>query len=156
MVSNYTLDEGQEAHLTVNQTSGKNILFSKIQENVFSARAPLTYSSEVLGLRITLRLGESVEETKEFSIPVEFNNVALKYDDFLEFNPSDEIASSLENENYFVWDMIPFARTERKVPFSVIYPDATTDKFIAYFIPAELGGDFDGDGDRCVTKNRHV
>ena len=159
VVSNYTLDEGQEAHLTVNQTSGKNMLFSKIQENVFSARAPLTYSSEVLGLRITLRLGESVEETKEFSIPVEFNNVALKYDDFLEFNPSDEIASSLENENYFVWDMIPFARTERKtVPAGTTFcyptPDncTTTDQdSLPGFIPADIiGGDFDGDGDQDV------
>ena len=35
MVSNYTLDEGQEAHLTVDQTSGKNMLFSRIEENIF-------------------------------------------------------------------------------------------------------------------------
>ena len=159
VVSNYTLDEGQEAHLTVNQTSGKNMLFSKIQENVFSARAPLTYSSEVLGLRITLRLGESVEETKEFSIPVEFNNVALKYDDFLEFNPSDEIASSLENENYFVWDIMPFVRTERKtVPAGTTFCYPTPDncstvqeESLVGFIPADiLAGDFDGDGDQDV------
>ena len=159
VVSNYTLDEDQELHLTVDQTSGKNILFSKTQENVFSARAPATYGSEVLGLRVKLRLGESVEETKEFSIPVEFNNVALKYDDFFEFNPSDEIVSTLENENYFVWDIMPFVRTERKtVPAGTTYCYPTPDncstvqeESLVGFIPADiLAGDFDGDGDQDV------
>ncbi|GIR40534.1 MAG: hypothetical protein CM15mP51_13140 [Porticoccaceae bacterium] len=32
VVSNYTLDEGQEAHLTVNQTSGKICYFPKYKK----------------------------------------------------------------------------------------------------------------------------
>ena len=158
-VSNYTLDEGQNASLSIDQKSGKSLLFQTIKNNIFSARAPSTYNSELLVLDVKLSLDDSLEETKEITIPVTFKNVALDYDDFLEFNPSNEIALSLENENFFVWDMIPFARTERKtVPAGTIYcyptPNncTTTDQdALPGFIPADLlGGDFDGDGDQDV------
>ena len=158
-VSGYTLDDGQSAILNVTQSSGKSILFSKVVDNVFSARAPVTYNSETIVLNVTLSLSETIQESKEVSIDIEFNNVALKYDDFLEFNPSNAIADSLETENYFIWDIIPFVRTERKtIPAGTIYCYPTPD--ICYeineatppgFLYAEIvGGDFDGDGDQDV------
>ena len=158
-VSGYTLDEGQQAELSVAQTSGKSILFPKTTDGTFSARAPVTYNSETIVLNVTLSLNETIKESKEISIDIEFNNVALKYDDFLEFNPSNAISESLETENYFIWDIIPFVRTERKtVPQGTIYcyptPDICTELNYTSppgFIYAEIvGGDFDGDGDKDV------
>ena len=158
-VSGYTLDEGQQAELSVTQTSGKTILFPKTTDGTFSARAPVTYNSETIVLNVTLSLSETIQESKELSIDIEFNNVALKYDDFLEFNPSNAIAESLENENYFIWDIIPFVRTERKtIPAGTIYcyptPDICSeinDATPPGFLYAEIvGGDFDGDGDQDV------
>ncbi len=159
-VSDYTLDEGQTAALTVTQSSGKAILFSEVKDGIFSARAPVTYNSEKLVLNVSLSLSDSIEESKEVSIDVAFNNVALKFDDFLEFNPAADIAASLENDNYFIWDIIPFARTETgTVPGGTIYCYPTPDLCfttpeegaIPGFIPADIiGGDFDGDGDQDV------
>ena len=71
------------------QSSGKSILFPEVVDGVFSARAPVTYNSETIVLNVTLSLSETIQESKEVSIDIEFNNVALKYDDFLEFNPSN-------------------------------------------------------------------
>ena len=159
-LSGYVLDEGQVAEIIVNQSSGKDILFPNIEDGVFSARAPATYNSETIVLDITLKLSDSIEEKKEVTMDVSFNNVALKFDDFLEFNPAADIAASLENDNYFIWDIIPFARTETgTVPGGTIYCYPTPD--ICYttpeegsmpgFIPADIiGGDFDGDGDQDV------
>ena len=159
-VSDYTLDEGQTAALTVTQSSGKAILFSEVKDGIFSARAPVTYNSEKLVLNVSLSLSDSIEESKEVSIDVAFNNVALKFDDFLEFNPAADIAASLENDNYFIWDIIPFARTETgTVPGGTVYCYPTPDLCfttpeegaIPGFIPADIiGGDFDGDGDQDV------
>lgn len=158
-VSGYTLDEGQQAELSITQISGKSILFPKTTVNTFSARAPVTYNSETIVLNVTLSLSETIQESKEVSIDIEFNNVALKYDDFFEFNPSNAIAESLETENYFVWDIIPFVRTERKtIPAGTIYcypsPDICSEINGATppgFISAEIvEGDFDGDGDQDV------
>jgi len=159
-LSGYELDEGQVAEIIVNQSSGKNILFPNVEDGVFSARAPATYNSETIELDVTLKLSDSIEEKKEVSIDVSFNNVALKFDDFLEFNPAGDIASSLENENYFIWDIIPFARTETgTVPGGTVYCYPTPDicfttpenGSIPGFIPGDIiGGDFDGDGDQDV------
>ena len=55
-VSGYTLDEGQQAELSVAQTSGKSILFPKTTDGTFSARAPVTYNSETIVLNVTLSL----------------------------------------------------------------------------------------------------
>ena len=159
-LSGYELDEGQVAEIIVNQSSGKDILFPNVEDGIFSARAPATYNSETIELDVTLKLSDSIEEKKEVSIDVSFNNVALKFDDFLEFNPAGDIASSLENENYFIWDIIPFARTETgTVPGGTVYCYPTPDicfttpenGSIPGFIPGDIiGGDFDGDGDQDV------
>ena len=86
-------------------------------------------------------------------------NVALNFDDFLEFNPAPDIAQSLENDNYFIWDIIPFAQTETKtIPAGTTYcyptaNDCTTinDPAIPGWIPGDISaGDFDGDGDLDV------
>jgi len=159
-LSDYILDEGQTAEINVTQSSGKNILFPKIINGVFSARAPATYNSETIVLNVTLSLGNSIEESKELTIDVSFKNVALDFDDFLEFNPASDIALSLENENYFIWDIIPFARTETgTIPGGTVYCYPTPDNCsttpengsIPGFIPGDIiGGDFDGDGDQDV------
>ena len=159
-LSGYELDEGQVAEIIVNQSSGKDILFPNTEDVVFSARAPATYNSETIVLDVTLKLSDSIEEKKEVTMDVSFNNVALKFDDFLEFNPASDIAASLENDNYFIWDIIPFARTESgTVPGGTIYCYPTPDLCyttpeegsIPGFIPADIiGGDFDGDGDQDV------
>ncbi len=158
-VSGYTLDEGQQAELSVTQTSGKSILFPKSTDGTFSARAPVTYNSETIVLNVTLSLSETIQESKEVSIDIGFNNVALNFDDFLEFNPAGDIAQSLENDNYFIWDIIPFAHTETKtIPAGTTYcyptaDDCTTitDPAIPGWIPGDIKhGDFDGDGDLDV------
>ena len=123
-LSGYELDEGQVAEIIVNQSSGKDILFPNTEDVVFSARAPATYNSETIVLDVTLKLSDSIEEKKEVTMDVSFNNVALKFDDFLEFNPAADIAASLENDNYFIWDIIPFAEQNQvrflEVPYIVI------------------------------------
>ena len=158
-LSGYELDEGQIAEIIVNQSSGKDILFPNTEDGVFSARAPATYNSETIVLDVTLKLSDSIEEKKEVTIDVSFNNVALKFDDFLEFNPAADIAASLENDNYFIWDIIPFARTETKtIPAGTIYCYPTPNDCSTIdnpstpgFIPADtVAGDFDGDGDQDV------
>ena len=158
-VSDYTLDEGQTAALSVTQSSGKAILFSEVKDGIFSARAPATYNSEKLVLNVSLSLSDSIEESKEVTIDVAFNNVALNFDDFLEFNPAADIAQSLENDNYFIWDIIPFAKTETKtIPAGTIYCYPTpndcstiTNPSIPGWIPGDIvAGDFDGDGDQDV------
>jgi len=158
-LSGYELDEGQVAEIIVNQSSGKDILFPNTEDVVFSARAPATYNSETIVLDVTLKLSDSIEEKKEVTIDVTFNNVALNFDDFLEFNPAADIAQSLENDNYFIWDIIPFARTETKtIPAGTIYCYPTPNDCSTIenpstpgFIPADtVAGDFDGDGDQDV------
>ena len=158
-LSGYELDEGQVAEIIVNQTSGKDILFPNTEDVVFSARAPATYNSETIVLDVTLKLSDSIEEKKEVTMDVTFNNVALNFDDFLEFNPAADIAQSLENDNYFIWDIIPFARTETKtIPAGTIYCYPTPNDCSTIenpstpgFIPADtVAGDFDGDGDQDV------
>ena len=158
-LSGYELDEGQVAEIIVNQSSGKDILFPNTEDVVFSARAPATYNSETIVLDVTLKISDSIEEKKEVTIDVTFNNVALNFDDFLEFNPAADIAQSLENDNYFIWDIIPFARTETKtIPAGTIYCYPTPNDCSTIenpstpgFIPADtVAGDFDGDGDQDV------
>ena len=158
-VSDFTLDEGQSATLNVTQSSGKSILFSEVVDGVFSARAPATYNSETVVLDVSLSLSDTIEESQEVTIEVTFNNVALNFDDFLEFNPAPDIAQSLENDNYFIWDIIPFAQTETKtIPAGTTYcyptaNDCTTinDPAIPGWIPGDISaGDFDGDGDLDV------
>ena len=158
-VSDYTLDADQTAALTVTQSSGKAILFPEVKDGIFSARAPVTYNSEKLVLNVSLSLSDSIEESKEVSIDVAFNNVALNFDDFLEFSPAADIAQSLENDNYFIWDIIPFANTETKtIPAGTVYcyPTANdcstiTNPSTPGWIPADIvSGDFDGDGDQDV------
>ena len=158
-LSGYELDEGQMAEIIVNQSSGKDILFPNTEDVVFSARAPATYNSETIVLDVTLKLSDSIEEKKEVTMDVTFNNVALNFDDFLEFNPAADIAQSLENDNYFIWDIIPFARTETKtIPAGTIYCYPTPNDCSTIenpstpgFIPADtVAGDFDGDGDQDV------
>ena len=158
-LSGYVLDEGQAAEIIVNQSSGKDILFPNIEDGVFSARAPATYNSETIVLDVTLKISDSIEEKKEVTIDVTFNNVALNFDEFLEFNPAADIAQSLENDNYFIWDIIPFARTETKtIPAGTIYCYPTPNDCSTIenpstpgFIPADtVAGDFDGDGDQDV------
>ena len=158
-LSGYELDEGQVAEIIVNQSSGKDILFPNTEDVVFSGRAPATYNSETIVLDVTLKLSDSIEEKKEVTIDVTFNNVALNFDDFLEFNPAADIAQSLENDNYFIWDIIPFARTETKtIPAGTIYCYPTPNDCSTIenpstpgFIPADtVAGDFDGDGDQDV------
>ena len=158
-LSGYELDEGQAAEIIVNQSSGKDILFPNTEDVVFSARAPATYNSETIVLDVTLKISDSIEEKKEVTIDVTFNNVALNFDDFLEFNPAADIAQSLENDNYFIWDIIPFARTETKtIPAGTIYCYPTPNDCSTIenpstpgFIPADtVAGDFDGDGDQDV------
>ena len=158
-VSGYTLDDGQSATLNITQSSGKSILFSEVVDGVFSARAPATYNAETIVLDVSLSLSDTIEETQQVTIEVTFNNVALNFDDFLEFNPSADIAQSLENDNYFIWDIIPFAITQTKtIPAGTTYcyptaNDCTTinEPAIPGWIPGDiLGGDFDGDGDQDV------
>ena len=158
-VADYSLDDGQEGTISVTQSSGKNILFPKVIDGVFSARAPATYNTETIVLNVSLSLSDSIEESQEVSIDVNFNNVALNFDDFLEFNPAADIAQSLENDNYFIWDIIPFARTETKtIPAGTIYCYPTPNDCSTVenpstpgFIPADtVAGDFDGDGDQDV------
>ena len=158
-VADYSLDDGQEGTLSVTQSSGKSILFPKVTDGVFSARAPATYNTENIVLNVSLSLSDSIEESQEVSIDVSFNNVALNFDDFLEFNPAADIAQSLENDNYFIWDIVPFARTETKtIPAGTIYCYPTPNDCSTVenpstpgFIPADtIAGDFDGDGDQDV------
>ena len=155
------LQTGETVEVSVEDVDNQ-ILFLNISENTITGRAPFTYTSVDLDFDIKLTSSNSRTATKSVTIPVNFRNVAAERfntsDDLLAFNPSPEIESVLQNENYAVWDFMPMLRGERKLLPAGTYCYPTPDncsyqdgEWPPGFIPGDiLGGDFDGDGDQDV------
>ncbi len=132
-----------------------------VSNNVISGRAPFVYGNTTLEFSLTLSTSGNRTISKKLSIPVLFDYRGQKFnspDGLLDFNPSVEIRSHLQNENYAVWDFMPMLRAESKKTPAGEYCYPTPDECSYHegrnpptFIPGDiLGGDFDGDGDQDV------
>ena len=137
------------------------MLWLSIGDGVIRGRAPLTMDSTLIDLTVSLTTSQGREVSEKIQIPVAYRNVASQFSTFrreLDFNPADDLQTKLQNENYAVWDVMPWIRTEQKTIPAGTYcyptPDQCTEEdgtSIPGFLPAEiLGGDFDGDGDEDV------
>jgi hypothetical protein len=152
------LQTGETVEVTVEDVDNQ-ILFLNISENTITGRAPFTYTSVDLDFDVKLTSSNNRTVTKSILIPVNFLHVAEEFnteDDQLAFNPAQDIQDKLQNENYAVWDIMPWYRGERKhIPEGTYcYAGSCTVVPGGYppgFMPGPIrAGDFDGDGDQDV------
>ena len=151
------LQSGETVTMTLDNDSTE-ALFTSITSTTLEGRAPFTYTSSMLSLPIKLTSSNSRNVTKIITIPITYSASDTATNLSLTFLPGEERANSLQNNNYAVWDIIPWVRSEtKKVPAGTYcYPTPdncqTTDGTSPPgYIPGEImGGDFDGDGDQDV------
>ncbi len=159
IVSPQNLNRGESYSVSVE--GAEEILWLSINDGVIRGRAPLTMDSTLIDLTVNVTTSEGRQVSQEIQIPVTYENVAAQFSTFrreLDFNPSDDLQAKLQTENYAVWDIMPWIRTERKAIPAGTYcyptPDQCTEEdgtSIPGFLPSAIqGGDFDGDGDEDV------
>jgi len=157
IVTPTNLQAGETVIMTVDDET-TDALFTLITGTTLQGRAPFTYTSSTLTLSIKLTSSTSRSVSKNILIPVTYVDSDTATNLSLAFSPGEEIANSLQTNNYATWDIFPWVRSEaKKVPAGTYcYPtpdncQATNGESPPGFIPGEImSGDFDGDGDQDV------